>query len=130
MTPSEKNIVKSLVAVAWADGKVAAPEAGVIEGMLCGFDASEEEERELLQYAKQKRTLSEDAPIQELSREDRELLLANAALLTHADGEQSESERALLTKLIGLLEFNAAEAKQILDSVHDGALTLASKNLE
>lgn len=130
MTPSEKNIVKCLVAVAWADGKVAAPEAGVIEGMLCGFDASEEEERELLQYAKQKRTLSEDAPIQELGREERELLLANAALLTHADGEQSESERALLNKLIGLLQLSEADAKQILDSAHDGALTLASKNLE
>jgi uncharacterized tellurite resistance protein B-like protein len=130
MTPSEKNIVKSLVAVAWADGKVAAPEAGVIEGMLCGFDASEEEERELLQYAKQKRTLAEDAPIKELNREDRELLLANAALLTHADGEQSESEQALLTKLIGMLEISDADAKQILDSVQDGALTLSSKVLE
>jgi len=130
MTPSEKNIVKSLVAVAWADGKVAAPEAGVIEGMLCGFDASEDEERELLQYAKQKRTLSDDAPISELSREDRELLLANAALLTHADGEQSESELALLRKLIGLLGISDNDAKQILDSVQDGALTLSSKVLE
>lgn len=130
MTPSEKNIVKSLVAVAWADGKVAAPEAGVIEGMLCGFDASEEEERELLQYAKQKRTLAEDAPIKELSREERELLLANAALLTHADGEQSDSEQELLKKLIGLLEISDADAKQILDSVQDGALTLSSKALE
>lgn len=130
MTPSEKNIVKSLVAVAWADGKVAAPEAGVIEGMLCGFDASEEEERELLQYAKQKRTLADDAPIKELNREDRELLLANAALLTHADGEQSESEQALLKKLIGMLEISDADAKQILDSVQDGALTLSSKALD
>lgn len=130
MTPAEKNIVKSLVAVAWADGKVAAPETGVIEGMLCGFDASEEEEREILQYAKQKRTLSEDAPIKELGREDRELLLANAALLTHADGEQSETERALLQKLIGLLEFSEDEAQQILDSAQDGALQLSSKSLE
>lgn len=130
MTPSEKNIVKSLVAVAWADGKLAAPEAGVIEGMLCGFDASEDEEREILQYAKQKRTLADDAPIKELSREDRELLLANAALLTHADGEQSETENALLAKLIGMLEFSEADAKQILDSVQDGALTLPPKSLE
>jgi len=130
MTPSEKNIVKSLVAVAWADGKVAAPEAGVIEGMLCGFDASEDEERELLQYAKQKRTLADDAPIKELTREDRELLLANAALLTHADGEQSETEQAVLNKLIALLEISDADAKQILDSVQDGALTLSSKALE
>ena len=37
MTPSEKNIVKCLVALAWADGKVRAPESGVIEGLLCGF---------------------------------------------------------------------------------------------
>lgn len=130
MTPSEKNIVKSLVAVAWADGKVAAPEAGVIEGMLCGFDASEEEEKEILQYAKQKRTLADDAPIKELSREDRELLLANAALLTHADGEQSDAERALLDKLIAMLEFSAEDAEQILASVNDGALTLSSKALD
>jgi tellurite resistance protein len=130
MTPSEKNIVKCLVAIAWADGKVAAPEAGVIEGMLCGFDASDEEEREILQYAKHKRTLAEDAPIRELSREDRELLLANAALLTHADGKQSADEQALLQRLIGMLEFSEADAKQILESVNDGALTLSSNALE
>jgi tellurite resistance protein len=130
MTPSEKNIVKSLVAVAWADGKLAAPEAGVIEGLLCGFDASEAEEGELLHYAKQRRTLAEDAPIQSLNREERELLLANAALLTHADGDQSESERALLQKLVGLLELSEAEANHILESARDGALTLASKTLE
>ena len=60
----------------------------------------------------------------------RELLLANAALLTHADGEQSASEQALLDKLIGLLEFSDVEAKQILESVQDGALTLSNKVLE
>ncbi len=130
MTPGEKNIVKCLVAVAWADGKVAAPESGVIEGLLCGFDASEAEESEILEYAKHKRTLSADAPLKALSQEERELLLANAALLTHADGEQSESEQVLLQKLIGLLEFSAEDAQQILDSVQDGALTLSNKVLE
>lgn len=130
MTPGEKNIVKCLVAVAWADGKVASPEAGVIEGLLCGFDASAEEERELLEYAKYKRTLSADAPFKDLSREERELLLANAALLTHADGEQSESEAALLKKLVSLLEFDEAAAGQILESVQDGALNLGTRALE
>src|SRR4029453_2606940 len=130
MTPSEKNIVRALVAVAWADGKLEEPESGIIEGLLSGFDASDPEEREILEYAKQKRAFKDDFPIAELSREDRELLLANAALLTHADGEQSESEQALLTKLIGLLEISDADAKQILDSVQDGALTLSSKALE
>jgi tellurite resistance protein len=130
MTPGEKNIVKCLVAVAWADGKVAAPESGVIEGLLCGFDASAEEERELLDYAKHKRTLSADAPFKELSREERELLLANAALLTHADGDQSASEKELLNKLVSLLEFDEEAAGQILESVQDGALNLGSRALE
>jgi uncharacterized membrane protein YebE (DUF533 family) len=130
MTPGEKNIVKCLVAVAWADGKVAAPESGVIEGLLSGFDASEEEEREILLFAKQKRTLSADAPLAELSRDERELLLANAALLTHADGEQSASEQELLTKLVSLLELDRELVAQILTSAEDGALTLGSRVLE
>lgn len=130
MTPGEKNIVKCLVAVAWADGKVASPESGVIEGLLCGFDASEGEEKEILDYAKHKRTLNADAPLQELSQEERELLLANAALLTHADGTQSDSEKELLDKLVSLLGFDAQAAAQILESVQDGALSLGSRALE
>jgi len=130
MTPGEKNIVKCLVAVAWADGKVAAPESGVIEGLLCGFDASEDEEREILDYAKHKRTLNDDAPLKELSQEERELLLANAALLTHADGEQSESETELLNKLVSLLGFDEESAGEILESVQDGALSLGSGALD
>jgi len=130
MTPSEKNIVKSLVAVAWADGKVEGPEEDVIEGLLAGFDASEEEEKEIREYAKESRTLDKDIPLSDLSKEDRELLLANAALLTHADGEQSDSEKELLDKLVKILEFDAAEATEILDSVRDGALRLGSNILE
>ena len=130
MTPGEKNIVKCLVAVAWADGKVAAPESGVIEGLLCGFDATEAEETEILEYAKHKRTLSADAPLKALSQEERELLLANAALLTHADGEQSDSEKELLNKLVTLLEFDEEAAGEILESVQDGALNLGSRALD
>jgi uncharacterized tellurite resistance protein B-like protein len=129
MTPSEKNIVKSLVAVAWADGKVDQPESSVIEGLLCGFDATDAEEREILEYAKQKRTLSDDIPLDDLDREDRELLLANAALLTHADGEQTSEEKELLDRLVQVLEFEAEEAKTIVESVADGALSLGSKVL-
>ncbi len=129
MTPSEKNIVKSLVAVAWADGKLEQPESGVIEGMLCGFDATEDEETEILEYAKQRRTLDEDIPLGEMGREDRELLLANAALLTHADGEQSDSESELLERLTKLLGFTSEEAQPILASVADGALQLGSNVL-
>jgi uncharacterized tellurite resistance protein B-like protein len=129
MTPSEKKVVKSLVAVAWADGKVEQPETHVIEGLLAGFDATEDEEKEILEYSRERRTLN-DIPLSDLNEEERDMLLANAALLTHADGEQSSEEKQLLDKLIALLEIEPAEADKILESVKDGALTLGSRVLE
>ncbi len=130
MTPSEKNIVRSLVAVAWADGKLESGESSVIEGLLTGFDASEAEEKELLEYARVRRTLEKDIPLADLSPDDRELLLANAALLTLADGEKSESESEVLDKLIEVLGFSKEEAHDILAGAEDGALQLSPRSLK
>jgi len=130
MTPSEKNIVRSLVAVAWVDGKLESGEASVIEGLLSGFDASDEEEKEILEYAKTRRTFENDIPLADLSPGDRELLLSNAALLTHADGVQSANEKAILKKLADILGFSRDEANEILASVSDGALRLSERVLE
>jgi tellurite resistance protein len=130
MTPSEKNIIRSLVAVAWADGRVERPEASVIDGLLAGFDATQEEEAEIRTYARQRRTFSDDIPLADLTAEDRELLLANAALMTHADGQQSPEEKQLLDRLTQLLGFSPEEANEILDSAADGALQLGSRALE
>jgi tellurite resistance protein len=130
MTPSEKNIVRSLVAVAWVDGKLESGESSVIEGLLSGFDASEAEEQEILEYARTRRTLENDIPLADLSPGDRELLLSNAALLTHADGKQSPNEKAILKKLAHILGFSRDEANDILASVSDGALRLSERVLE
>jgi uncharacterized tellurite resistance protein B-like protein len=123
VSPGEKNIIKCLVAVAWADSEFQTPEAGVIEGLLCGFDASPEEEREILDYAKVERKL-ETAPLKELSREERELLLTNAALLTHADGEQTTEEKQLLNSLAELLEISGSDADAIFHSVRGSDLNV------
>lgn len=117
MTPAERNIVRSLIAVAWADGKLNQQESGVIEGLLCGFDASEEEERELLQYARTPRTLEADIPFSELTRPDRELLFANAALLIGADGQHTAGEARVLAQLARLLGFESRDVAKILDDV-------------
>lgn len=114
MTPQEKNIVRSLIAVAWADGRMEATEATVVEGLLAGFDASEEEERELLEYARVPRSLENDLPLESLSSADRGLLLSNAALLTMADGEESAGERAVLGRLAELLGFTPEQAARIV----------------
>ena len=107
MTPAEFSIVKSLIVVAWADGQVLSAERGVIEGLMCGFDASEEEEAELLEFARTPRTLTEDLPLSELGDEERDLLLENAVLLCSADGETSETEHVVLSRLRELLGADA-----------------------
>jgi hypothetical protein len=57
-------------------------------------------------------------------------LLSNAALLTHADGMQSESEKRVLERLIQLLGFAPDEAQQLIDIAKEGALNLGTKPLE
>ena len=120
MTPNEKSIVKGLVAVAWADGSVEAPEAGVFEGLLFAFDATDEEEAEILEYAKTRRTL-QDIPLDALSADDRALLLGNAALLICADGVETDAERTLLRDLTRLLEIGGPEADKIISGARAGA---------
>jgi len=119
MTPEEKQIVKVLVAVAWVDGKMEDPESGVIEGLLAGFDASPEDERELLEFAKTPRTLR-DADVSGLSAEDRDVLLRNAALLVCADGVETEAERRLIAQLAMILEVNEKDTNEIVKSVRGG----------
>lgn len=130
MTPAEKNIVKSLIAVAWADGQMEDSETSVVEGMLVGFDASAEEEREFLEYAKTPRTLEKDLPLDQLNNEDRELLLANASLLASADGKETADETSVLNDLIRLLGFDRDQAATILAETGDGALQLSSRVLQ
>lgn len=129
MTPNEKNVVKSLVAVAWADGRLATGELGLIEGLLCGFDATDAEEQEILDYAGSPRSIAADIPLEQLSREDRELLLTNAALLTLADGERSSSERGVLDELVRLLEFSGTKAESLIAQAGDGTLRWSSSCL-
>jgi uncharacterized tellurite resistance protein B-like protein len=121
MTPSEKNIVRSLVAVAWADGTVKEPEVGMIDSLLWAFGASDEDEAEIKEFAKKKRTIKDDVPLTDLAPADRELLLAHAALLTHADGKQTKAEEKILKDLAEHLGFSAAESRPIIEHAKERA---------
>jgi uncharacterized membrane protein YebE (DUF533 family) len=127
MTPSEKNIVRSLVAVAWADGTVKEAESGMIDSLLWAFGASEEDEADIKEFAKKKRTIKDDVPLAELDQKDRELLLAHAALLTHADGKQTKAEEKLLKDLADHLEIAGPALKSIVEHARERAEKLASK---
>jgi tellurite resistance protein len=119
MTPEEKTIVRVLVAVAWVDGEMQAPESGVIEGLLAGFDASKEEEAEILEFAKTPRTLR-DVDVSNLSADDKDTLLRNATLLICADGVETDAERRLIAQLAQILDVNAEDAREVVRSVRLG----------
>jgi len=126
MTSTEKTIVQSLVAIAWADGKFKEPEEGMIDSLLWAFGASDEEEAELREYASKKRTL-EDVPADELSDEDKGVVLAHAALLTHADGKQTPAELKLLAALVKRIGMTEEQAQPIIDGARDKAAKLAER---
>jgi uncharacterized membrane protein YebE (DUF533 family) len=119
MTPEEKTIVRTLVAVAWVDGEMQAPEAGVIDGLLAVFDASKEETAELVEFARTPRTLR-DVDVSGLSVDDKDTLLRNATLLICADGVETEGERRLIAQLAKILEMSPEEAHEVVRSVRGG----------
>jgi tellurite resistance protein len=106
-------ILKGLVSVAWADGRVADEEKEVIEALLQAFEASPSEAAEVRKYAESERTL-EDIPLTDLSFDDRRVLLQHAVLLTYIDGEQHEKEKQVLEALCERLRIPDLEAKGLI----------------
>jgi uncharacterized tellurite resistance protein B-like protein len=121
MSPVEKTIVKSLVAVAWADGSLAEPESGMIDSLLWAFGATDEDETEIREFAKKKRTIKGDIVAKALDQSGRELLFSHAALLTHADGKQTPAEAKLLKTLADHLEFSEEDAQRVIATAKERA---------
>lgn len=123
MEDYREAMVKSLVAVAWADGRVEAEETDVIDALLDAFEIKGDDAAKIREYAKTPRTI-DDVPLTELSAEDRRLLLQHAVILTYIDGKQSDEERKLLDELIGKLKIPADEAKSLRDAAETRAKRL------
>jgi tellurite resistance protein len=120
MHEEDKAILKSLVSVAWADGRVTGEETDIIEALLQAFDATAEDTLEMRAYAKTRRTLA-DIPLTELSADDRRLLVQHAVLLTFIDGAQSPEEKKLLAQLCEKLRIPANEATSLLSAAESRA---------
>ncbi len=113
-------ILKSLVCVAWADGRVADEEKEVIEALLQAFGATPGESQLIRDFAAETKTL-DDIPLTDLSSDDRRVLLQHAVLVTFIDGEQSDEERAFLTELAARLRIEDEERDQLLAAATERA---------
>ena len=115
MHEQDLAIVRALVPVAWADGVFEQREREMIEALLDAYSASDNEKKQVQDYAAQKRGL-EDINLQELSADDRRVLLQHAVLLTFADGDQSTEEVDFLKKLSKALRIPDDEAQKLMDA--------------
>jgi len=113
MHEQDRAILKSLVSVAWADGRVSEEETEILEALLQSFEATSEETAEIREYAKTPRTLG-DIPLTELSADDRRMLLQHAVLLTFIDGEQAPQEKRMLDELCEKLRIPAEEVASLM----------------
>lgn len=113
MHDQEFAIVKSLVSVAWADGTFEKAESEMLDGLLDAYGATDVERSSLRDYAKEQRGL-EDIPIQDLSADDRRILLQHAVLLSFADGDQAPAEAQFLRDLAARLNLPSDESTALL----------------
>lgn len=117
-------IIQALVPVAWADGDFAEKEKEMLSALLDAYEATDDEKKRLLDYAKDRRTL-DDINLQDLSAGDRRVLLQHAVLLSFADGEQHPAESKLIGEFATKLRIPADEAKAVVTD----AEARAKKNL-
>ena len=120
MHEQDLAIVKALVPVAWADGVFADTERQMLEALLDAYRATDKEREILHEYAEQKRTL-DDIDLQDLSADDRRVLLQHAVLLTFADGDQSAGEVDMLKGLARKLRIPDGEASALMTAGADRA---------
>jgi tellurite resistance protein len=118
--PQDLAIVKGLVSVAWADGRIAAEESEIIDSLLDAYAATPTERREIQLYCGQPRTLA-DVPVHDLSHDDRRVLLQHAVLISFVDGAQDEKEKRLIDELCEVLRIPSVEARGIVRAAEERA---------
>lgn len=125
MEDYQEAMLKSLVAVAWADGRMDGEETEVIEALLSSFEVKGDHADQIREYAKTHRSL-DDVPMSDLSAADRRVLLQHAVILTYIDGHQSDKEKEVIDHLVTKLKIPADEAQELLTSADERARRLIS----
>ncbi|MEI9951235.1 MAG: TerB family tellurite resistance protein [Pseudomonadota bacterium] len=116
-------ILKGLVSVAWADGRMAGEEKEVLEALLQAFEATPSEAHELRMFAREPKQLS-DVPLHDLSTDARRLLLQHAVLLSFVDGQQDQKEKQMIDALCEVLRIPNIESRGLVAAAEERAKSL------
>jgi hypothetical protein len=131
ITNRQKDLVRALACVMWADGHAHPLEQRLIEDVIDSLDPSDAERAEMLEWVREDVCVLGDAEIERLSGDEKEVLLRDAVLLSLADDVLLPSERAMLEKLSERLEVPIETIDRIVDAQRDeAAVSLPSSVLE
>ena len=125
MHDQDMAIVRALIPVAWADGVYADKEKETIEALLDAYNASDAERKAIREYANQKRTI-DDINLQDLSADDRRVLIQHAVLLCYVDNDFSPDEQKFVEELGQRLKIPPDEVKGLIFSAGERAKKLLS----
>ena len=115
MDATTEKTIKTLIAVAWADGRVGDDEKEVIETLLDAYGVVDDEAEKIRKWAETRRTL-EQVDLKGLEEVDRILLLQQAVFVTYIDGVQTDQELALLRDLGHRLGLENSRATELIKS--------------
>ncbi len=115
MDATTEKTIKTLIAVAWADGRVGDDEKEVIETLLDAYGVVDDEAEKIRKWAETRRTL-EQIDLKGLEEVDRILLLQQAVFVTYIDGVQTDQELALLRDLGHRLGLENSRATELIKS--------------
>jgi uncharacterized membrane protein YebE (DUF533 family) len=130
MTNRQKDLVRTLACVMWADGNASAPERRIIEQVVDEIGPSTEERVELSMWLDTDCSTLEDVHIEQLSQDEKQVLLTHAVVLTMADDVQLPSEKDILMKIIDRIALPGDVVDTIMeDAREDGAISLPASAL-
>ena len=115
MDATTEKTIKTLIAVAWADGRVGDDEKEVIETVVDAYGLADDEADKIRAWAGTRRTLDQ-IDLKGLEEVDRILLLQQAVFVTYIDGVQTDKELELLFDLGQRLGLENSRATELIKS--------------
>jgi uncharacterized membrane protein YebE (DUF533 family) len=131
MTNRQKDIVRALACVMWADGNASDCERQIVERLMEEFHPTTAERTELSTWLDVDCSTLDDVELERLAEDEKQVLLTHAVLLTMADDVQLPSEREVLAKITQRIALPDDIVRTILeDAREDGAVSLPGSALE
>ncbi len=125
LTNRQKDVVRALACLMWADGNAAPQERIIIEEVIDALGPNEDERKEMMAWLDRDCVKLSDVELERLDDAEKELLLSDAILLTYADDVALPTEKAMLEKLRERLGVSVEKLQQIAVEVREeGVLSL------